>query len=199
VTIGSSNLNTGLFSDFNETLGAENLIEAVMCSAAPPLFFPPQNFQGSMWADGGCIINLDVFEAIERCLDVVPDEEDIIVDMIFCSGATLPLLPTAASLTTSNVFSRVKAIQSYDTAMWYLYNAQLAYPNVNYRYLIIPSQPLAGSILPLDFDQANLQFELSLGQNDTQKILNNGGESPQAQANQWYATQYNKARSFAHA
>jgi len=196
VTIGATNLNTGLFGNFNESVGSANIIEAIMCSAAPPFFFPPQNFMGSMWADGGCVINLDVFSAVERCLDVVDDESDIIVDVIYCSGANMAPVTNPSAMITSDVLGRVQNIKSYDHSMWYMYNAMLAYPNVNYRYMIVPSQPLAGSILPLDFDLANLQSELALGESDAANVLANGAD-PKLQIGQWYAQRNAHVRPYA--
>lgn len=195
VTIGSTNLNTGLFGNFNESVGSANIIEAIICSAAPPFFFPPQNFLGAMWADGGCIINLDVFSAVERCLDVVEDESDIIVDMIFCSGASLASVANASAMVTSDVMGRVNNIKSYDSSMWYAYNAMQAYPNVNYRYMIVPSKPMAGSILPLDFDQANLESELALGESDAAAVISNGAD-PKLQISQWYSQRNSHVRPY---
>ena len=195
VTIGATNLNTGLFGNFNESVGNANIIEAIMCSAAPPLFFPPQSFMGSMWADGGCIINLDVFSAVERCLDVVSDESDIIVDMIFCSGASMNPVSNPSSMVTSDVVARAKNIKDYDHSMWYVYNAMQAYPNVNFRYMIVPSKPLAGSILPLDFDQANLESELALGESDAANVLSNGAD-PQILVNEWLSQRSARIRPF---
>ena len=191
-TVGSTNLNTGLFGTFNESLG-KNIVEAVMCSAAPPLFFPPQNFMGTTWADGGCIINLDVFSAVERCLDVVASETDIVVDMIFCSGASLSTFTTTP--TVFDVTSRVSSVNSYDSAMWFVYNAMQAYPKADFRFTIVPSASMPGGIVPLDFNRTVLQQEMQLGENDVLNIL--GTEhNPRKMAEDWKATRYNKFRVF---
>ena len=80
----SITVNTGHFSTFNESLG-ENIAEAVMCSAVPSLYFPPQSFKVPTgqrrvypqlrYAWGG--------------MAVVGDKSLVIVDMIFCYGETL--------------------------------------------------------------------------------------------------------------
>jgi len=194
ITVGSSNLDLGQFSDFNETVGNENLIEAVMCSAAPPLFFPSQDFEGYSWADGGCMCNLEVFKAVERCLDVVESESQVIVDMIFCQGQEMAP-KNGANWTTYDVFTRSKDIHSYDNSMWYLYTAMQAYPDVNFRYIIIPSKPLAGTIVPFDFTSANILSEISEGQSDAETVISNGA-SPQIIAEEWHLRTYNKARPY---
>ena len=194
VTVGASNLDTGLFGNFNESLGT-NILEAVMCSAAPPLYFPPQSFLGASWADGGCILNLDVFSAVERCMDVVSDESLVIVDMIFCSGAHLAPLGKTKDLKVTDVLSRVSAIKDYDNGMWFAYNAMLAYPAVNFRFTIVPSAAMPGGPVPLDFDKQNIVDELALGLKDAQSVIKNGLD-PRQEAAQWKQTRYNKATAY---
>lgn len=191
-TVGSTNLDTGRFGTFNESLG-ENIVEAVMCSAAPPLYFPPQDFQDTTWADGGCVINLDVFSAIERCLDVVDDESKVIVDMIFCTGADLP--PISPSPSFHEVYGRASAIKNYDSAMWFAYNAMQAYPRANFRYTIVPSAVMPGGIVPLDFNRTVLEQEMQLGESDVAKLLE-AGTKPRDMADSWKRTRYNKVRAF---
>ena len=192
-TMGSTDLNTGHFATFNESLGMD-IIEAVMCSAAPPLFFPPQHFQDTIWADGGCVINLDVFSAIRRCLEVVSDESQVIVDMIFLTGANLP--PLSSSPGYYEIWSRAKDISSYDSAMWYAYSAMRAYPRATFRYTIIPSQNMPRhGLVPLDFNRTVLEWEMALGEKDVAEIVG-AQHSPLSLAQDWKNTRYNKARAF---
>lgn len=166
VTIGSTNLDTGMFGNFNESVGGA-ILDAVLCSSSPPFFFPPRIFEGYTWADGGCIINQDVFSGIERCLQIT-DEGNIIVDMIFDYGGQP--LPAETSFKTIEVYSRIRQIMSYDKTTWWGYNAAIAYPNAKFRYTIYPSEPMPGGLLPLNFTKANLEFEIQLGINDTKKF-----------------------------
>jgi len=171
ITIGSTNLDTGLFGQFNETLGPQGLLTAITCSACPPWYFPPTNFLGSTWVDGGVVINLDVFAAVNRCLDVVSDQSQIVVDLIYDS--TNYTIPAETNMTTFDVFRRVKEVKDYDGQMWFYYNAITAWPKVNYRYIIFPSQAMPGGPgVPLDFNQTVLVNEVALGKSDTLNVLN---------------------------
>ena len=170
-------------------------LEAVMCSAAPPLYFPPQNFAGTTWADGGCIINLDVFSAVRRCYDVVGDESKIIVDMIFCSGADISPLGDVSDLTPLDVVHRLSQVTSYDSAMWFVYNAMAAYPKVNFRYTIVPSAAMPGGAVPLDFNRTNLENELALGEADAYTLITSSQDS-RAHAHKWRSTRHSKVRAF---
>jgi predicted patatin/cPLA2 family phospholipase len=167
VSIGSTNFDLGVFSTFNESLG-KDIDQAILSSAAPPFFFPPHQFQGYSWADGGCIINLDVISAIERCLQVT-SQENTVVDMIY-DNYYAPLAPETNFLTL-DVISRVFSIASYDSSIWYTYQAIRAYPNVKYRYIIHPSKDLGGGIVPLNFNKTVLENEIQIGINDTIKTL----------------------------
>ncbi|CAG9328638.1 unnamed protein product [Blepharisma stoltei] len=173
ITIGSTNLDTGLFGQFNESLGSKDIITAITCSACPPWYFPPTNFLGSTWVDGGVVINLDVFAAVNRCLDVTGgDQSKITVDMIYDYGDSP--LPAETNMTTLYIFKRVSEIRNYDSQMWFYYNALTAWPKVNYRYVIFASQPMSGGFVPLDFNQTTLEWEVQLGKNDTAKVISEG-------------------------
>jgi Patatin-like phospholipase len=173
ITIGATNLDTGVFNNFDESVGNANLVEAIMSSAAPPFIFPYQLFEGQTYADGGCLINLDVFQSIVRCYEETKNYKDIIVDLIF--DDKIQTLPSTTSFTTLGVFSRVNQINSYYGGIWYYNQAQEAYPDVNFRYVIIPTQDMPGNpIVPLNFDQSVLEEEIQLGKTDAANVIKKG-------------------------
>lgn len=180
-TVGSTSLNTGNFKNYDETIGNSNLVEAVMSSAAPPFFFPYQLFQGDVMADGGCLINLDVFEAINKCYKIVNDYSKITVDLLFDSK--VETLPSSYSFNTLQVFGRVFEINSYNGGIWYYNQAKLDYPGVKFRYVVIPTQDMPGGIVPLNFTQSVLVQEIQMGQTDAANVIKlgeNGAEVLQA-------------------
>ena len=66
---------------------------AVQASAALPTYFKPvfmgsddQSEEQHRMLDGGAIVNMDVKSAIERCLEVVNDPANIILDAISLNG-----------------------------------------------------------------------------------------------------------------
>jgi Predicted esterase of the alpha-beta hydrolase superfamily len=171
VTVGSTNLDTGEFINFDESLGSE-FLEAIMCSASPPFIFPFQSFQGQSYADGGCLINLDVFQAITRCYEETNNYADIIVDLIF--DTKISSLPVSFTFNTIDVMSRVNQISSYNSAIWYYNQAKLAYPKVQFRYVIIPTGDMPGGIVPLNFTQSVLEAEVSMGKTDAANKIKSG-------------------------
>lgn len=166
VTVGSTNLDIGILQNFNESIGLA-IIDAIIASGSVPFFFPPHDFEGYTWADGGCIINLDVFSAIERCLDITI-EKNITIDMIYDDPSTP--LPVDTKFKTLTVLERIYQIHSNDRFIWYSYNAMAAYPQVNFRYILIPSEPM-GSLL--NFSKSALEFDIQLGVKDATAALGN--------------------------
>ena len=114
ITIGSTNLDTGLFGNFDESINGA-LLDGITCSASPPTYFSPHEFEGYTWADGGCIVNLDVFAAINRCLEVTPLESNITVDLIYDS--IYYNLPVETKFKTLDVLGRTYDIHGFDSSV----------------------------------------------------------------------------------
>jgi predicted patatin/cPLA2 family phospholipase len=173
ISCGSANLDTGLFGTFNESVGAA-IVDAITASASVPFFFPQKEFEGFAWADGGGVINIDLESGILRCLKITANQRNIIVDQLYDDYSTS--LPVDTSFKTQDVFQRMYEINSHDSAIWYSYNAMQAYPNVNYRYTIIPSVAM-GQLL--NFSRAVVQYNLNLGYKDGKALF---GENAQQQS-----------------
>jgi predicted patatin/cPLA2 family phospholipase len=171
VTVGSTNLDLGTFVNFNESLGIA-FFDACVSSGSIPIFFPPHQFVGHSWIDGGVVLSIDIPSAVERCLTVT-DESSTTIDIILDIGSKQ--LNNDTSFKTLQVFERMIDIQQYDLTMSVLYNAMQAYPKVNFRYLFTPSQPL-GSML--NFTKVAIQENFNIGVADAKKILNDSGHSP---------------------
>ena len=111
ITVGTTNLNTGEFVNFNSTsLGFEDLIEAVICSESIPIAFPPQNFKNATYCDGGVINNIDIAAAVTYCQNLGFDDEDIIVDAFFDHGGSRLPVDDSDFEHVWNVHNRMKEI-----------------------------------------------------------------------------------------
>ena len=186
ITIGSTNLDLGIFQNFDESLGMA-IIDGIIASGSIPFFFPPHDFLGYAWADGGCIINLDVFSAVTRCLEVVNEEKNITVDMIYCDPYSE--LPNDTSFKTLEVLQRVYAIHSHDKGVWYTFNTKQAYPEVNYRYVLQPSENIAPL---LNFSKASIEFDIALGIKDGNTAVGSGARSGASVIEELYMEMRNK-------
>jgi predicted acylesterase/phospholipase RssA len=164
ISVGSTNLDLGLFFTFNESLG-EAFLDAAVASASIPFAFDPHQLAGYSWADGGCINNLDVTSAVERCLDVT-DESHVQVDVVF--DLFKENLKNFTSFKTPQVFERTFEILRSDSGIRNLYGALTAFPKIKVRYLFSPSVPLFKS---LNFTAGNIRFNFQVGVGDAEKVI----------------------------
>lgn len=169
ITVGTVNLNDGGFYNFNETVGNVDIIEAALCSASIPGFFPFQEFMGKNFVDGGTLTSIDIGSAINRCYDVIKDYTKITIDMFSCHHHDLNT--TDKDLKSFEVLSRAEEIKKYDKGMQGLYWALSAFPQVNFRYYIMPSVSLG--TIPLNFTSAALEYNWQLGYKDATNVIKN--------------------------
>ena len=66
LTIASVNVNTGLYTTFDQTDTCwRDMPEAAVCSASIPLIFPPHHWEGrGYFMDGGTAYSINVESAI---------------------------------------------------------------------------------------------------------------------------------------
>jgi predicted acylesterase/phospholipase RssA len=168
VTIGTTNIDTGLFGQFSEELGAETLIQATLCSAAAPLAFPPEPLDNSWWVDGGITLNINGFNAINRCRAQGYADKNIVIDLLYDNNQKA--LPLFTMNTTKEVLSRIHRIQNHYNRYWFETNLEKNFPNVDFRYIIYPSEQLPPYDMkipiPLDFNPEDIQTEINIGFKD---------------------------------
>ena len=171
-TIAATDFNNATLRVFTSEMEAKEVPEAVMSSAAPPFFFPPRHYEGTIYVDGGCLVNLDIASPINFCLKSGFSVADIVVDMVFLTASRLSKPPERWN--PMNVHSRVKEIRQFDTQTWFAYYAQTAFPEVDFRYTLIPSREMQGGEIPLDFTKENIEAEMELGELDAKTVVSKG-------------------------
>jgi len=90
--------------------------------------------------DGGTVWNTNLVSAVERCMEIVDSKAKIIVDIAIC-GHTEQVTVTALNNTVSNILRQRQIKKSYGTIDDVLEYARTE-PEVNFRYLLVPSQEL---------------------------------------------------------
>jgi hypothetical protein len=131
---------------------------------------PPPPFHSLFSEDGGVIENLNVDSAVQRCRELVSDLSDITVDIILSSGKDIDVVD-ASKFTTLKVLERNWAIFRYDSSMRLVNEARQAYPEVNFRYLVYPSQKIPGAF---NFSSPALKEFVAVGLQDGKNaVLNN--------------------------
>lgn len=172
ITLGTTNMDTGLYNRYNETIGLQGLIEATMCSSAIPILFESQNFNGWTYNDGGIYNMIDPQTAIERCLETTENESEIYVDMLSCFREVL--VPEGSKIKTLDVFFRIFEIFANTYSQNAISDAMNAFPNVNFRYYLEPSvkTPFSNG---LNFSQAFIQEMINVGISDAENAIHSQG------------------------
>lgn len=156
-----SNTDSGHAEFFNfepsDTL-PDKVIPAVVGSSAIPFAFPSMSIDGKTYIDGGCIWNLDVAGAINRCKEIVDDDADIIVDIILCSSIQLGSPGDLKKYKALDHYMRAKEIYEWQDYMQDIERNLEMFKNVEFRYVLAPSETLSVSPIPLDFSKKHLDY-----------------------------------------
>lgn len=124
------------------------MIDVLYASFAFPGFFPPAEVFGSKWFDGSAVYDIDIFTAINKCLDKGFTEENVVVDVVLTSSANLKEVD-AEDYHSLGMLFRYLEISSFYSSMDGVLRAKFSYPNVNFRYAISPTKTLPSSKFPL--------------------------------------------------
>jgi len=148
--IGIVDVKDGSYKPFNEkniTAGS-NLDDALFASLSFAGFFPPAEVMGSAYYDGSAVWDVDIFAAINRCVEKGFTEENIIVDVILTSAANLKKVE-AENYKSVQMLFRYFQISSFYNSMDGLLRAKFAYTKVNFRNVFAPSENIPSSIEPM--------------------------------------------------
>lgn len=88
VVVAAVDANSGAYTRYDETTPYEDFPLAVVSSASIPLFFQDRTWdEGKVLIDGGSTgWGVNINSAIEKCMEIVDDPADIILDIIVCDA-----------------------------------------------------------------------------------------------------------------
>jgi len=81
VVLSAVDVESGAYHPFDESIGIDNLGTIIRASASIPFAFEPTEFEGHMYMDGGTVWNVNLKDAVDKCLEIVPDEEHVVLDI----------------------------------------------------------------------------------------------------------------------
>jgi len=102
---------------------------------------------GSSYFDGSVVWDLDILSAVNKCLETHADSE-VVVDVLLTSRKTL-MTVDASNYSALQTLFRYLEVARYYRVMDSLLRAQLAYPHINFRYMVSPTSDLPSSLYPL--------------------------------------------------
>jgi len=176
INVGTTDANSGDYHTYSEADFGNNLtmaVDAVLFSSAIPVFFPFQSYEQYAYVDGGVSKGFDVTNAVERCLEIVTEQSQITIDVVLTYGDTFSDV-AINNYSTIQMLMRYLALYGWKIFNMGLVNARLDYPDVNFRYIIGPSQTLPDNMTPMDFDPTNIDFMINLGVTDGLKAIQEG-------------------------
>ena len=82
LVIGMADINAGVLRTATESIPIERMLTFIKAAASSPGFFPPVTDGLMLLVDGSTIVSLDAVSAIDRCRELVDDDESIVLDLI---------------------------------------------------------------------------------------------------------------------
>lgn len=133
VVVAADNVNTGAYTEFNSlNVPYEEFYNVAGASGSIPVVFPPHEYRGSYYMDGGTVQNANLGSAVNHCLDFVDDYSDIIVDIVLCTDPREK--PETVSENAWHNWKRSRHQGSYWKDYNHIAEQKRAFPDVNYRY-----------------------------------------------------------------
>ena len=168
--INTVDIDSGKVTRFNETGEWESFPPKVVASTAMPFAFPHLHYKNHTYVDGGSIWNIDISFGIKRCLET-HSQKNIIIDVLLCDGLQLASLNNTQSFNTFQNYFRYLEFQYYYSVMSDLNEIIRAYPDVNWRYVVFPTEPLPTFYIPLGFNPESIREMIEFGYKDGHKVL----------------------------
>ena len=173
-SIGVVNANDGKYYTYNETTPLNDLKPYFVASGAIAGFYPFSIIKGEAFIDGSTLFAIDLFTAIQRCLDITGNvQSDIILDAVLLEkNKSLEKNMTCAH--SLQMLMRYFEINSFLMSTYYIQDVMRHFPNVNYRYLLTPVAKLpGGGVFGLDYNQNDISYMIDLGEKETTDYIKN--------------------------
>lgn len=123
--------------------------------------------------DGGTVWNTNLVSAVERCRETADDDSDITVDILVCRSYNLP--PRGDTGKTLENYLRYEEIKSYHQDVNDVVEIMQAYPKVNFRYYVSPSETLAGGLDIINVNNATVTWPMQMiGRKDGETAVKAG-------------------------
>jgi predicted patatin/cPLA2 family phospholipase len=175
-TITTVNVNTAETIRATESVGSVNIPKYIVASAAVPGIFPNSEINGNFFIDGGAVDNTNIRGGIERCREIVGDDDkSIIIDVMMTNPMTSNTWMDMSSAKSYTLYVRGDEIRGEYKSYYYLKDVIDAFPDVYWRYMIKPEESLPNyPIIALSFDRKTLLKTEQIGYNTARKqFINN--------------------------
>jgi len=187
----TTDINTAakvIFTEQDWESDSDFAAHVALFSSAIPFLFKYRSYPPFTFIDGGWCEGIDIEDAVLKCREMVSDDENIIVDAIYCTNSTF-FDETTSKYNGLQMYFRGQDITAWRKATFIWNFTAEAFPNVNFRYFVIPSHILPDETLPLDFKPVNMEYMINLGIQDALTAMKEGeGVGPARMTS--YANEY---------
>ena len=123
--------------------------------------------------DGGTVWNTNLVSAIDQCKSLGYSHEEIILDVIECDSYEMAPWDKRNDAISNHL--RYQDIKTYNDNTNDIYEFLQAFPDVNFRYYIGPSEPLPSGLNLLNFDNETNTWPMQmLGRLDGENAMKDG-------------------------
>ena len=154
---------------FDNSLPFTDLPLLTVASASIPFIFPHRHYGDHILMDGGTVWNTNLISAVDKCKELGHEDSDIILDIILCDQKSISEIGDTGN--ALNNFLRYYTIQSYYNGMNDIFEFKKTRPNIQYRYLMIPTGPVANGLNMINFNPSNTKPMLELGKKDAANAI----------------------------
>lgn len=143
--LSSVDVGNGNYVKYEEN--TSDPVKAAVSSSSIPFIFNNQVWpNGEIVMDGGTVWNTNLVSAINKCRESGFDDANIDIDVIVCTAlGTFESWDVEDKKTINNML-RAKDIKETRSSITDIYDAMHAFPKVNYRYYVEPSEKLPDGI-----------------------------------------------------
>lgn len=173
IGVGTTDLLTANYVFFNSSGQTfANMQTGIYASASEPGILPIVKYSSGKYqlVAGSIKFSVDLLSAINACEQMNYSNSQTVIHAVMGAGLKLKEVE-AINYKTLQVTMRYLEIVAFDLFMQVLENAQHDFPDVSIAYTIYPSQHLNRTLVPFDFTAAELQQQLTLGQQDAQNAI----------------------------
>ena len=161
--IETIDIDTGFVAKYDETIDYFDLAHVVRASTSMPFAFPHVHYDNHTYVDGGTVWNVDVDGVITRCRDKGFADKDIILDVILCNSRTNTTRDETKDYNTINNYHRYNEIKAYYGTLSDYLEIMRGYPDVDFRYFLVPQEDLYSGFIPLAFDHEAILAMIQIG------------------------------------
>ena len=123
--------------------------------------------------DGGTVWNTNLVSAVHRCREQVSNDSEITLDIVMADSKELE--PWNEKINSINNWLRFDSIKQFHSQRSDILEFKKAFPEVNFRYFIEPSGPLASGTDILKVDNSTVTWPMQMqGRQDGERVVAQG-------------------------